>query len=109
MHSGKFRLVFPVTFILASLICFIANAADYYKPPEFSIPGGTTIIHAGTLLAMPGEAAMAEQSIIVRAGKIVEIRPGYASMDSIEADDTTRIVDLSDKFVMPGLLTCMFT
>ncbi len=104
MRHNKFRLVLPFTFILASLICFIANAADYYKPPEFSIPGGTTIIHAGTLLAMPGEAAMAEQSIIVRAGKIVEIRPGYASMDSIEADDTTRIVDLSDKFVMPGFI-----
>ena len=59
----------------------------------------TTIIHAGTLLSVPGEAPKTQQSIIVRDGKVVEIRNGY-----IEADDESTIIDLSDKFVLPGLM-----
>ena len=104
MHHYKSRLVLSFTVLLASLACFAAGAADYNKPPEFSIPPGTTIVHAGTLLAVPGNAAVAEQSIIVRTGKVVEIRPGYVTADSIDADDTVRVIDLSGKFVMPGFI-----
>ena len=104
MPHYKLRLVFSFTIILASLVCFIATAADFDKPPEFSTPQGTTIIHAGTLLAVPGQTTLAEQSIVVRAGKVIEIRSGYATADSIKTDDTARIIDLSDKFVMPGFI-----
>jgi len=84
---------------LALLLCLSAAAADYHKPPEFATPEGTTIIHAGALLAVPGTAPQLEQSIIVRNGLIVEIRPGY-----LEGGKTDRVIDLSGKFVMPGFI-----
>ena len=59
----------------------------------------TTIIHAGALLAMPGEAPRRQQSVVINDGKVVEIRDGY-----IEADADSTIIDLRDKFVLPGLM-----
>jgi imidazolonepropionase-like amidohydrolase len=90
--------------MIALLACPPAPAADYKKPAEFAIPPGTTIIHAGTLLAVPGEAPQTEQSVIVRDGKIVEVRDGFVQPGA--ADDTTdaRVIDLSDSFVMPGFI-----
>ncbi|WP_371397013.1 amidohydrolase family protein [Fretibacter rubidus] len=57
-----------------------------------------TLIHAGTVLPVPGKPAMAEQTIIVNAGKIIAIADGY-----IGSDEAT-IIDLKDKFVLPGMI-----
>ncbi len=57
-----------------------------------------TIIHAGTLLAVPGEAAKTDQSVVIEDGRIVRVEDGF-----IEAADAT-IIDLSDDFVMPGMM-----
>lgn len=82
----------------------MAAAANYYAPPEYATPTGTTIIHAGTLLAIPGDAPASNQSIIVQNGQVVEIRAGFASGSNFTADGEVRIVDLSDQFVMPGFI-----
>ncbi len=60
-----------------------------------------TIIHAGTLMAVAGNATLERQSIIVEDGKIKGIKPSYVNEDG-DADVT--IVDLKDKFVMAGLM-----
>ncbi len=57
-----------------------------------------TVIHAGQLLAVPGEAALSEHSILIRDGRIDAIEPGYVSPDGAE------LIDLSDHFVLPGLI-----
>ncbi len=62
----------------------------------------TTVIHAGWLLAVPGETPLQEQSIVIAEGKILEIRPGYLDSESLEGE--VRIIDLSEKYVMPGLV-----
>lgn len=80
-----------------------ALAANYDLPPEYEVPGGTTIIHAGTLLAVPGQTPTRSQSIIVRNGRIAEIRPGRVSADDY-AEEEVRIIDLSEHFVMPGFI-----
>ena len=103
-HRGPFQSVLVTTIFLAGLISINATAADYFRLPEFSVPQGTTIIHAGTLLAVPGEAPSTRQSIIVRSGKIVEIREGYTRAADIQAAGEVRIIDLSDRFVMPGFI-----
>jgi imidazolonepropionase-like amidohydrolase len=58
-----------------------------------------TYIHAGRLLDKPGQAARGQSTIIVRDGKIVEIRTGLVTppADSV-------LIDLSTKFVLPGLI-----
>lgn len=58
-----------------------------------------TFIHAGTLLAKPGEAPRGPSTIIIRGDRIAEVRDGYA-----EVEPGARIVDLKDRFVMPGLV-----
>jgi len=81
-----------------------AIGADYYAPPEYATPTGTTIIHAGTLLAIPGESPASNRSIIVQNGLVVEIRDGLAEAAEFAASGEVRVVDLSDQFVMPGFI-----
>jgi len=86
----------PVIFAISILVWFSsANAAD-----EAQI----VIVHAGTLLALPGETPAERQSIIIRDGKILEIRDGFVNATDVADADSAEIVDLSDKFVLPGLM-----
>lgn len=62
----------------------------------------TTIVHAGTLLAIPGEAPKNNQSIIVEGKHIVRVADGF--IDPASVGDDAMLIDLSDKFVLPGLM-----
>lgn len=61
-----------------------------------------TLIHAGTLLATPGLSPLYHQTIVVRDGRIVDVRPGFLGSESVGG--RARIVDLSKQFVLPGLM-----
>ncbi|MDT0577084.1 amidohydrolase family protein [Croceicoccus sp. F390] len=56
-------------------------------------------IHAGRLLAEPGQAPRGPATIVVRGGEIAEVRDGFAPPETGAA-----LVDLSDDFVLPGLI-----
>ncbi len=62
----------------------------------------TVLIHAGELLAVPGESPRRTQTIIVQNDRIIEVRDGFVAADEIEGD--ARVVDLSNQFVLPGLM-----
>ena len=64
-----------------------ATAADHY------------VIHAGTLLDRPGRSPRRNVSIVVRSGRIEAVQDGFLS-----APEGARIIDLSDSFVLPGLI-----
>lgn len=89
--------------VLAWCLPFSALAADYDRPPEYATPADTTVIHAGQLLAVPGQAPKSRQSVVVRNGKVVEVRDGFVTAEAISEDDV-RIVDMSSRFVMPGFI-----
>jgi imidazolonepropionase-like amidohydrolase len=55
-------------------------------------------IHAGTLIAVPGEAPMKNATIVVRGSKIAEVRPGFVDVPGAE------VVDLRTATVMPGFI-----
>ena len=61
-----------------------------------------TLIHAGQLLAVPGERPAREQTVVVEGQRIVEVIDGYADPATYGAD--SRVVDLSEHFVLPGLM-----
>jgi len=63
-----------------------------------------TIVHAGTLLAVPGEAPVEVATVVVRAGRIEAIHEGHATAETLGLDGTARVIDLSDRFVMPGFI-----
>ncbi|WP_418603471.1 amidohydrolase family protein [Hwangdonia sp.] len=65
----------------------------------------TTIIHAGTLLANPGSKAETNKSIIVENGIIKNVRDGFIGASDLKLPDSTvSIIDLKNKFVLPGFI-----
>ncbi len=61
--------------------------------------GPHTFIHAGDVLAVPGQPAMSEQTIVVVDGKIEDIQDGF-----LAGGDQDTVIDLSESFVMPGMI-----
>ena len=57
-----------------------------------------TVIHAGWLLAVPGEAPADNQSIVIIGERIDRIEEGFVEIDGAET------IDLSDQYVLPGLI-----
>ena len=57
-----------------------------------------TLIHAGKLLAIPGNTPASNMTIIVEDDRITGVQQGF-----VEAEDAT-VIDLRDKFVLPGLM-----
>src|SRR5271156_6542350 len=62
---------------------------------------GETIIHAGRLLAEPGQAPKSQQSLRVADGKIAAVSNGF-----IDPPPGATLIDLRDRFVLPGLIDC---
>ncbi len=65
-------------------------------------PKPLVVIHAGALLAEPGEAPLRERTIVVRDGRIAQVEAGYLPAERFGAG--ARLIDLEDRFVMPGLI-----
>ena len=83
-----------------------AAAAVALSPPALAQPQPAaqqqaepvTVIHAGTLLAIPGQAPRRNVSIVTRGRRIAEIREGFIDLPG------ARVVDLRTQFVLPGLI-----
>ena len=74
------------------------GAALLFSTPAVS---ETILVHAGTLLAVPGSDPVTERKLVIRDGKIAEIRDGFVSL--LPGEDVA-LIDLSDRFVMPGFI-----
>jgi imidazolonepropionase-like amidohydrolase len=61
------------------------------------------VVHAGHLLDRPGKAARGPSTVVVRGGKIDSVRDGHVSPEAAGAPGAA-IVDLADRWVMPGLI-----
>jgi len=85
----KLRVLY--TFVLiAGLLPVAAQAQDII------------VVHAGTLLAVPGAEPRSEQTILLKGNRITAVAEGFT--DPATLGDGTRLIDLSDKFVLPGLM-----
>lgn len=78
------------TALAATALAGLAQAQDAEE--------ALTVIHAGWLLAIPGEAPQEQQSILVRGERIEGIQAGYVTPDG------ATVIDLSDDYVMPGFI-----
>ena len=79
--------------ILAAMLAAAtpAQAQDAAAPPVF--------IHAGRLLADPDEAPRGPSTVIVRGGRIAEVRDGF-----VPPEPGAELLELADRFVLPGLI-----
>jgi imidazolonepropionase-like amidohydrolase len=62
----------------------------------------TTVLHVGTLLAVPGEAPKTVQTLVLKDGVITQISDGY--QDPAAFGEEVVFLDLKNRFVMPGLM-----
>ncbi|WP_218151403.1 amidohydrolase family protein [Brevundimonas viscosa] len=60
-----------------------------------------TVLHAGRLLDRPGRAPRGPSTVIIRDGRIVEVRDGFVDASAWPG---ARVVDQRDRFVLPGLI-----
>ena len=60
-----------------------------------------TLIHAGRLLAEPGQPPLRQQTLRIADGKIAAIAAGFVNPPA-----GARLIDLKDAFVLPGLIDC---
>ncbi len=85
------RLIRNLALVFALLSCL---------PASWAQGSGRRVIHCGTLLAVPGNAPRTEVSLIIKDGKVAEIVDGFVAAAEEE------LVDLSESFVLPGLIDC---
>lgn len=85
MSPGVAKHILFSAAALMAVVTHVATAED-------------TLIHAGRLLADPASGrVLTEQTIVVRDGRVAEIRAGFVS-------GAGRVIDLRNKFVLPGLI-----
>ena len=60
-----------------------------------------TLIQAGRLLDRPGQAPRGASTVVVRDGRVVEIRDGFVG---VEAFPGATVIDQRRRFVLPGLI-----
>lgn len=82
-----------------------AHRGAQAKPDEY------VLVHAGTLLAVPGEKPQSNMTVVVKNDRIDRVEAGFLTADAVGAaagsdvaDLTVEIIDLSDRFVLPGLM-----
>lgn len=87
-----------MTGIFTALLAAFALAGTAIAEGGAASENDVTIIHAGHLIAVPGERVRNGASVIVRNGRIEGIEDGYVTREGAD------IVDLSDYWVLPGLI-----
>lgn len=80
-----------------SLLSVPASAQAPTQSPASSAEP-VTVIHAGILIAVPGQSPGRNASVIVQGRRILEVREGFATVPG------ARVVDLRSSTVMPGLI-----
>lgn len=92
---------------LAAMLTFTPAIAQERAPaPSAATAEPVTLIHAGTLLAAPPAAPLAQQTIVLRGDRVVEIRPGFVAPESFATagSPAPKLIDLSRHHVLPGLI-----
>ena len=75
-------------------------AAPAFAQAQAQVPATkVSYIHAGRLLADPAKGPRGASTIVVRDGKVAELRDGFAAPEGGAA-----LVDLKDRYVLPGLI-----
>ena len=65
-----------------------------------------TLVQAGTVMAVPGAPVRHTATIVVRDGKVADIRDGFVDATAAGAGpaDHVHVVDLRTSYVLPGLI-----
>ena len=93
-----------VTLCLLAISVGAQAQGSPFAPKQIKQPDSLLIVHAGRLLAVPGQPVLEEQTVVIRNGRVSEILTGFADPDSFEKTEKTHftVVDLRE-FLYHGL------
>lgn len=84
--------------VVALLTATAAQAQDGTTAPA---AGAVTLVQAGHLLDRPGQAPRGASTVVIRDGKVEAVQDGFVGADAFPG---ATVVDLRDRFVLPGLI-----
>ncbi len=69
-------------------------------------PPGALVIHAGTVIAVPGSEVLTDKTIVVSGGRIAAVRDGFLDPSAAAGSGGAipELLDLEDAVVLPGLM-----
>jgi len=77
----------------------VSATANAGEPPA----GTIVVVHAGKLLDRPGQAPRGASTLVIRDGRIAEVRAGHLAPAALGVPDA-ELVDLGSRYVPPGLI-----
>jgi len=87
--------------IAGALMALLTGGASAAQEASPDAGGPVTLVQAGRLLDLPGQASRGPSTVVVRDGRIVEIRDGF--VDAAAFPGAT-VIDQRGRFVLPGLI-----
>jgi len=90
--------------LLARVLPAIAAAGMVHGHALAEVSSTPSIVHAGQLLETPGHAPLKNVSVVIVDGKVQSVREGFIGPDAAGLPAGTKVVDLSNMFVMPGFI-----
>lgn len=90
------------TRLRARFLCGICMGVALLACIAMPASAETQVIHAGWLLATPGERPLRERTVIVRDGRVDSVLQGYVA--AAEVEEGARLIDLSRQYVLPGMI-----
>ncbi|MFK7959676.1 MAG: amidohydrolase family protein [Phycisphaerales bacterium] len=80
----------------------IPTAPAAMPPPAADV----TIVHCGALLDVPGTAPRGNSTLVLQNDRVVRVVDGFIDPPPLAPGTDVRVVDLRDRFVLPGLIDC---
>ena len=102
-----YKIIASILLSSTILFCMPLQAEEEKEEKEEVVKTQWLLVHAGSLLAVPGESLLSEKTVVIKDGLIDQVLDGYVSSDEVVGDDENAVVDfldLSDSYVLPGLL-----
>ena len=92
-------------YIIGFLLLFLISISVAHEEEQKEQKTSAAVIHAGTLLDIPGASPKRDQTLVIQAGKIISVHTGYLSASQLGlASGDASVIDLKDKFVLPGMI-----
>lgn len=99
------NLLFCVALLtVAAAVAPTARAADPAAAApatqgQAQAPQRIVVVHAGRLLDRPGKAPRGPSTIVIRDGRVSEVRDGF-----VDVPGSQQVIDQRSRFVLPGLI-----
>lgn len=109
MTNARSLPILSSTLLLSSLLLAMCPATmDAQSGPPAqnrSDAAEWTLVHAGALLDRPGRAPRGPSTVLIRDGRIADVRDGHIGAGEFDgAPSDIQVIDLRDRFVLPGLI-----